>query len=425
MQNEQSLKYASGERLPMSARMLFAALSRIRHGRLELMLPGGIKRQFGQAEDAVCMQPMARWIIRDLDTLSRIIRRGDLGFAEGYLEGEWDTPNLLDLLMLLDANSRELEGVGAGKWLSRVADIFFHWTRRNSRAQSRNNIEYHYDLGNAFYRLWLDETMTYSSAIFTSADDTLEEAQHEKYRRLREPLNLTADSHLLEIGSGWGGFAIEAVKATGCRVTSITLSREQLEEARIRAMQAGVADRIEFRLQDYRDLNGDLNGDLTSDVDGEVHEKFDAIASCEMFEAVGEEFWQTYFHTLRDCLKPGGKVSMQVITINDDDFAKYRKGVDFIQRYIFPGGMLPSPEVFERVAGKCGLQQQQREFYGQDYAETLARWDRRVLAARERIAALGFDDRFLRMWRYYLKYCETGFRNGRIDVMQVVLEHGK
>lgn len=411
MQNEQSLKGwlkgSSRERQSIPVRLFLGAMSRLRQGGIEIQLPGGARHVVGQAEGETGAMPFARWIIRDEHAIGRIIRRGDLGFAEGYMEGEWDTPQLLDLLMVLDANREQLQGVEAGKWLARIADTIYHWTRRNSKSRSRENISYHYDLGNDFYRLWLDETMTYSAAIFGNEHDTLEKAQLEKYRRLREPLNLDVDSHLLEIGSGWGGFAIEAVKATGCRVTSITLSREQLEEARARAESAGVADRIDFRLQDYRDLEG----------------RFDAIASCEMFEAVGEEYWPAYFNCIRERLKPGGRAALQVITIDNHDFENYRRGVDFIQRYIFPGGMLPSAEVFDSVSGRAGLLRVQREFHGEDYAETLARWDRRVLTARTQIERLGFDNRFMRMWHYYLKYCETGFRNKRTDVMQVVLEH--
>ena len=406
MQNERSLIIGLDERQSLPVRLLLAALSRLKKGGIELQLPGGAKVVLGQPEGETGNHPFARWVIRDEAAVSRILRRGDLGFAEGYMEGDWDTPKLLDLLTVLDTNRDELQGVEAGKWLARIADVIYHWRRRNSKSKSRDNISYHYDLGNDFYRLWLDETMTYSSAIFTADDQDLESAQREKYRRLREPLQLTADSHLLEIGSGWGGFAIEAVKTTGCRVTSITLSTEQLEEARARAEQVGVADRIEFRLQDYRDTEG----------------QFDAIASCEMFEAVGEEYWPSYFRTVRERLKPGGRAALQVITIDDDDFNSYRKGVDFIQRYIFPGGMLPSPRVFDRVAAKAGLKRTAREFYGLDYAETLSRWNKRVFAVRDHIIAQGFDERFLRMWHYYLKYCETGFRNHRTDVMQVVLE---
>ena len=409
MQNEYSLNSTIGQHRSFPVRLFLGALSRLKKGGIEIQLPGGDKQLVGCKEEAATEYPFARWIIRDETAVSRILRRGDLGFAEGYMEGEWDTPQLLDLLRVLDANRDELRGVEAGKWLARMADALYHWRRRNSKSRSRENISYHYDLGNDFYRLWLDETMTYSAAVFTSKDQSLESAQREKYRRLREPLELTADSHLLEIGSGWGGFAIEAVKATGCRVTSITLSTEQLEEARARAQTAGVADRIDFRLQDYRDVEG----------------RFDAIASCEMFEAVGEEYWPSYFRCIRDRLKVGGRAALQVITIDDADFNEYRKGVDFIQRYIFPGGMLPSPEVFDRVSAAAGLRQTARSFHGADYAETLRRWDERVLAARNAIRAQGFDERFLRMWHYYLKYCETGFRNSRTDVMQVVLEHAE
>lgn len=403
MQNEQSLKFSREGRMPLKYRLLLNTLARIRFGTLEVQLPGGVKREFVGTEKG----PHARWVIREPNALNRMFRRGDIGFAEAYMEGEWESPRLLDLLMLLDLNREAIASVDKGRWLSRLADIVLHrYQNRNTRQGSRENISYHYDLGNDFYRLWLDESMTYSAAVFASADQPLHEAQENKYRKLIDMLDINAGDHVLEIGSGWGGFAIQAARQTGCKVTSVTLSTEQLAEARRRAESAGVADRVEFRLQDYRD----------------IPEKFDRIASIEMFEAVGEKYWPIFFDSLLERLKPGGRAALQVITINDEDFSRYRKNVDFIQRYIFPGGMLPSARVFEQHAQAAGLHLSEQTFHGRDYAETLCRWDRRVLAARNAIVALGYDERFLRMWHYYLAYCETGFRNRRTDVMQVVLE---
>lgn len=403
MQNEHSLKFAKEERLPLKFRLLLNTLARIRYGRLEVQLPGGIKREFNGTEKG----PDARWVIRDRHALNRMFARGDIGFAEAYMEGEWESPRLLDLLMLLDLNREALHAVEKGRWFSRLADLVLHRIQnRNTRKGSRENISYHYDLGNDFYRLWLDETMTYSSAVFESESQDLLDAQRNKYQRLIDMLEIKDTDHVLEIGSGWGSFAIQAATQTGCRVTSVTLSSAQLEEATRRAEEAGVADRVTFRLQDYRD----------------IPESFDKIVSIEMFEAVGEKYWPTYFRTLRNRLKPGGRAALQVITMNDKDFPAYRKDVDFIQRYIFPGGMLPSPGVFEQQLKRAGLRQCEREFHGLDYARTLRCWDDRVLAARNAIVSLGYDERFLRMWHYYLAYCETGFRNRRTDVMQVLLE---
>lgn len=403
MQNEQSLKFSREGRLPMKCRLLLNTLSRIRFGTLEVQLPGGAKHEFCGAEAG----PAARWVIRDPQALDRILRRGDIGFAEAYVEGEWETPRLLDLLMLLDLNRDALSAVDKGRFWSRLADIVLHrYQNRNTRKRSRENISYHYDLGNDFYRLWLDESMTYSSAIFETADQSLCEAQANKYRKLIDMLGMKTGDKVLEIGSGWGGFAIQAARQTGCHITSVTLSSEQLVEARRRAEVAGVADRVEFRLQDYRD----------------IPETYDKIVSIEMFEAVGEKYWPVYFGVLRRCLKPGGLAALQVITINERDFPRYRKSVDFIQRHIFPGGMLPSPSAFDTQAARAGLRRVSRNFHGLDYAETLRRWDYRVLKSRNAIIGQGRDEHFLRMWHYYLAYCESGFRNRRTDVMQVLLE---
>jgi cyclopropane-fatty-acyl-phospholipid synthase len=276
--------------------------------------------------------------------------------------------------------------------------------RRNSLRGSRRNIAFHYDLGNDFYRLWLDPSMTYSAALFDRPDESLEAAQERKYERMLAQLDASPGQHILEIGCGWGGFACHAA-SRGYRVTGLTLSREQLEYARKRVAQQGLSDRVELRLQDYRKLN----------------ERFDHIVSIEMFEAVGEAYWDTYFDTLRRSLKPGGRASLQVITIDEGRFESYRRRADFIQKYIFPGGMLPSVEAFTRHACANGLKLERLDMFGLDYARTLRRWDARVAARSGEIMAQGFDQRFINMWRYYLAYCEAGFRSDRIDLMQVTL----
>lgn len=381
--------------------MLVRRLRAIRRGTLDIELPGGAREAASGSEPG----PYAKIVIRDAVMVRRCLLRGDLGFAEAYIEGEWDTPNLTDLLELLDRNSDVLDGAAAGRWLRRLGDRLVHLGRRNTRSGARRNIAAHYDLGNAFYQLWLDPSMTYSSAVFETPTESLAVAQRHKYRRILERLDLRPEHRLLEIGSGWGGFAIFAAQEIGCSVVSITLSHEQLTEARARAEAAGVDALIEFRLEDYRD----------------VAEHFDRIVSIEMFEAVGERYWPAYFAALHRCLNPGGRAALQVITIAEPYFRQYRRNVDFIQRYIFPGGMLPSPKVFEARARKAGLQVESPAFFGAHYAQTLAHWDRAFYAARDALDKMGYDRGFRRMWHYYLAYCEAGFRTGHCDLMQTTL----
>jgi cyclopropane-fatty-acyl-phospholipid synthase len=376
------------------------ALERWCHGSLSVILPDGQRLEFAGGEPG----PHAEFEIRRYAMLRKCVLRGDIGFAEAYMDGDWDSPNLALLLEAFLRNESAWGDVGEGGWLLRLVMRALHRLRRNSRRGSRRNIRYHYDLGNDFYGLWLDETWAYSSAVFAQPDQDLAEAQRNKFRLMLERLDLKPGHHLLEIGSGWGGFALYAARQTGCRVTSITLSQQQLEAARERAQQAGLADRIEFRLQDYRD----------------VRETYDRVVSIEMYEAVGERYWPAYFASLARALRPGGRAAIQGITIDDAIFEYYRQNVDFIQTYIFPGGMLASAEVFAEHARAAGLVLSETRFYGQHYAQTLAEWHRRVWQARDRIQQM-FDARFLRMWRYYLSYCEAGFRLGRIDMMQITL----
>lgn len=399
---ERLMKQGLVRRTPLALRLLLGRLARLRIGSLEVDLPGGGRRRFEGPEPG----PGARLVIRDPGMAGRVLLRGGLGFAEGYMAGEWDTPDLAGLLVLLDRNQEALGGGDGGSRLARLADLVLHRLRRNTRAGARRHIAAHYDLGNDFYRAWLDESMTYSCALFEREDQPLADAQYNKYRSMLARLAPGPEDHLLEIGCGWGGFAIHAARETGCRVTGLTLSTAQLTEARARAAAAGVADRVEFRLQDYRD----------------VTERFDHVVSIEMFEAVGEAYWPVFFRCLRERLRPGGRAAVQVITIDHRHFQRYRRGVDFIQRYIFPGGMLPSPEIFTRQAARAGLLARARSFHGADYARTLACWDRKLFAARRRLLEQGFDEGFLRMWHYYLAYCQAGFRNGKLDLLQLTLE---
>ena len=388
-------------RRPLWARLLCGWADRIAAGQLTIRFPNG-DTHFAQG---ALPGPSASLNVRSAKLVWKLASGGGLGFARAYLDGDWDTPDLGAVLQLGVVNEAALGTVLDAPGPIRLVAFLRHRLRANTRAGSRRNIAFHYDLGNDFYRHWLDETMTYSSALFLDEEMSLADAQRAKYARIVEALDLGPDDHVLEIGCGWGGFAEYAAAETGCRVTGLTLSHEQAEFARERLAQAGLADKAEIRLQDYRDCTG----------------QFDKIVSIEMFEAVGEKNWPTYFDALWALLKPGGRAVVQVITIADEHFADYRRNADFIQTYIFPGGMLPSPSAFTSVATERGLAVLDQNFFGADYDRTLLAWDRAFAAAWHRIEPLGFDARFKRMWRYYLHYCATGFRSGTIDVAQFLL----
>ena len=343
-------------------------------------------------------------IVRPWRLLRRLITRGEIGFADAFMEGEWRTPDLPALLDLLQLNIEHLgagpKGLAWSRWFNRLT----HRLRDNHPRNSRRNIARHYDLGNDFYRLWLDPGMTYSAALFADQErETLARAQDRKYARLLDDLGAGSGEHILEIGCGWGGFA-EAAARRGLKVTGVTLSREQLEYARARIAAVGLTDRVELRLQDYRAIRG----------------QYDHVVSIEMLEAVGEAYWPVYFGALRRLVRPGGRIALQVITINEDDFPNYRRTADFIQLYIFPGGMLPTPERLQSEASRAGLEHLETRRSGADYAETLRRWRRTFHAAEASVAALGYDARFRRMWDYYLAYCEVGFDSGVTDLIQAV-----
>jgi len=381
--------------LTRDTRTVFGLLEKLCGGPLKVRLPNGHCVMFGHGERCLTLQ------VHDEAVFSRVLARGDIGLAEAYLDGQWDTPDLTGLLVLLARNREVLARAVYGSWRQLLAARMRHWFNRNSRAGSRRNIIAHYDLGNDFYRLWLDPSMSYSAAIFRTEDDgSMRAAQHAKYRRILERLQGQAGERVLEIGCGWGGFAELAVQA-GLQVTGLTLSPAQLAWAQQRVPQA------DLRLQDYRD----------------TQEKFDHLVSIEMFEAVGERWWPTYFATVARALKPGGKAVIQSITIRDDLFAAYRRGTDFIQQYIFPGGMLPSRSAFRRAAECQGLRVTDELAFGPDYARTLAEWRAAFDAHWPQIAALGFDETFRRLWRLYLCYCEAGFLAGNIDVVQFELAH--
>ncbi len=339
------------------------------------------------------------------DLFARVAREGELGFCEAYLDGWWDTPDLQVLLDVLLSSQNWVRRSHPTAALVRAYEQFMHWMKSNSKAQAKKNISAHYDLGNAFYGRWLDPTMTYSSAIFDHPAEDLSAAQTRKYARICDGIGAAPGGHVLEIGCGWGGFAEYAAKERGVSVTGLTISREQHDFAKKRVFDAGLAERVDIVMRDYREERG----------------KYDGIASIEMFEAVGERYWPVYFDTVRDRLKPGAQATIQVITVSDGLFPTYRKTVDFVQKYIFPGGMLPSPSALNAQIERAGLRNVGSIEFGQSYSETLRRWHHDFNAAWSEIAPLGFDDRFRRMWNFYLTSCAAAFRTGTTDVAQVTM----
>ena len=390
---------AAAAPMPAAARGVLALLERMGRGRLAVTLPDGTQRTFGAGEPRVAVR-LANW-----NVFGASLARGDIGFAESYIAGDFDTDSLADLMRVMLANRELVERAIYGRWWGQLAYRLRHVLNFNSRSGSRRNIHAHYDLGNAFYELWLDPGMTYSSALYGGeADRSLDDAQHAKYRRILDTLALPPGARVLEIGCGWGGFA-ELAARDGLHVTGLTLSTEQLAWARRRLDAAGLGDRADLRLQDYRDERG----------------RYDAVVSIEMFEAVGERYWPTWFDAVRCCLVPGGRALVQTIVIDDALFERYRRGTDFIQQYVFPGGMLPSPAAFTRHAQAAGLAVEDRFAFGADYARTLREWHRRFAASLPHVLAQGFDTRFARTWAFYLAYCEAGFAEGSTDVVQYAL----
>ena len=377
---------------------------RIVAGQLTLRFPGGAERTYR----GVAPGPSAIIELANARPVRRLLTGGSLGFARAYMEGEWHSPDLGAVLELAVANDEAWGQLLVGRGLRKLMACLRHRLRANSRAGSRRNISFHYDLGNDFYGAWLDETMTYSAACFENAEQPLEMAQVAKYRRIIETLGIGPEDHVLEIGCGWGGFAEVAIRETGCRVTCLTLSTEQADHARRRLEQAGMADRADIRLEDYRDCRG----------------QFTKVVSIEMFEAVGETNWPIFFDRVRRLLHPGGDAMIQTITIADERFEHYRRNADFIQTYIFPGGMLPSVGAFRHAAESGSLSVADEYRFGGDYEKTLLLWDRAFQRNWPRIARLGFDERFKRMWHYYLQYCAIGFRTQRLDVIQFHLTSG-
>lgn len=385
--------------VPASFRIGALLLLRTERGELRFDLPDGRVVLFKNAEDG----PSAIIQVHDYGFIKQAMAGGDVGFADAYIDGLWSTPDLTAVLRFFSANFEAAGKLARGGWIVRSMNMIRHiFTRRNSRQGARKNITAHYDLGNDFYQRWLDPSMTYSSALFESPNQSLQQGQMNKYREICDRINAGPSSDILEIGCGWGGFAEYAAKHRGSKVTCLTISPSQRDYAAARMQREGLGDRVEIRLEDYRDHKG----------------TYDGVASIEMFEAVGEAYWPSYFAKVFSSLKAGGHAALQIITIDDALFDRYRQRVDFIQQHIFPGGMLISEEVLKQQFAKAGLRHDGVKYFGQDYARTCREWSRAFNENWDEISTFGFDEPFRRLWNFYLSYCEAGFSDGRINVGQ-------
>ncbi|MFK7902359.1 MAG: class I SAM-dependent methyltransferase [Nitratireductor sp.] len=384
---------------PSSAKAVFKALTQLKFGSLDVQLPNGQLLKFASSGAG----PNAQVTLHNWNPTRRLVFGGTIGAGESFMEREWDSKDVTQFLQLFSANHSLANKMITPAWLSNTFFQLRHWLNSNSKGGSKRNIAAHYDLGNDFYSLWLDKSMTYSSALFKDDKTSLQAAQTAKYQSLIERTGISGTDKVLEIGCGWGGFAEYAAKTTDAHLTCLTISQEQLEFAQKRIFEAGLNEKVDLKFQDYRDENG----------------AYDKIISIEMFEAVGEKYWNSYFETLNRCLKAGGKAGLQIITIAEKSFDSYQKRPDFIQRYIFPGGMLPTPTHLSTLASNVGFDEETPVVFAKDYARTLAVWREVFLSKWDQIELLGFDDRFKRMWEFYLHYCEAGFLTQNTDVRQV------
>ncbi|GGD03311.1 SAM-dependent methyltransferase [Aquisalinus flavus] len=387
---------------PLFFRLMANVFDRLSYGSIVCHLPDGRVVKFDSGNHS---EETATFLIRNYAVARRSLLGGAIGFYESYEADQWDSPDLAQTLYVMAQNVDGMQQELAANPVVRTVNNVLHAVNKNTKEGSKRNIMAHYDLGNAFYEKWLDPSMTYSSALYAEPGQPLDQAQTEKYASLARRIDLKAGETVLEIGSGWGGFAEFAAREVGARVTGVTISPEQYNYACERMQRAGLNDKVEIRLQDYRDVQG----------------SFDKIASIEMFEAVGKEYWPTYFGKVRENLKSGGLAGLQVITIADHLYPYYEKAADFIQRYVFPGGMLPSPQIMADQSRRAGLSLVDTHSFGQDYAQTLKTWHESFLHAWDDIQAIGFDERFKKLWRYYLAYCEAGFRAGTTDVSHYTL----
>jgi cyclopropane-fatty-acyl-phospholipid synthase len=393
---------AGQKNLPRYFHTAYEVARKLGEGRLDFVLPDGRRFRIEGAKPGI----VAEIEIHDPDLFARLIREGDLGFCDAYLDGGWSSPDLQAFLDLIQLPANWIVSDGyPGMGLVRAFEKMRFWLQSNSKKQAKKNIQAHYDLGNDFYRLWLDESMTYSSALFQSGQESLEKAQEQKYASMVDQMGAVPGDHVLEIGCGWGGFAEYAARERGLKVTGLTISQAQYDYAVDRIAKAGLSDRVEIKLQDYRDERG----------------IYDGIASIEMFEAVGEKYWPVYFNTLRERLKPGRHATLQIITVPDSRWHIYKRGVDFIQKYIFPGGMLPAPGVLKAEVERAGLRVKHSIEFGESYSQTLRRWHEVFNERWDEMAKQGFDERFRRMWNFYLTSCAGAFRGGNCDVTQITV----
>ena len=387
--------------LPRYFKQAFATAQKLEFGRLDTKLDDGrIFRAEGRKPG-----PVAEFTVHNPDLFARLIREGDLGFCDAYLDGWWTTPDLQAFMDLVHSDNEDVYDGYPGMGLVRAYEKLRFWMQSNSKEQAKKNISYHYDLGNKFYGLWLDDTMTYSSAYFKTGQESLENAQIQKYASMVDEMGAQPGDHVLEIGCGWGGFAEYAAKERGLKVTGLTISQEQHDYAVARMERLGLSDLVEIKMQDYRDEQG----------------QYDGIASIEMFEAVGEKYWPVYFETVRERLKPGKSATLQIITVDDSRWDVYKRGVDFIQKYIFPGGMLPCPRVLKSEISKAGLSLKGSIEFGQSYSQTLRRWHETFNDKWDDVAGLGFDQRFRNMWNFYLTSCASAFASGNCDLTQITM----
>ena len=388
-----------GRKMPILARAAINLMLDLKFGALTVHWPNALVTRFEGDEPGTD----AHMELMSFDLVNRVFKNGDVGVGESFMERQWKSPDVTAALKFF-LDNQHIMIARRRNFITRLFFRLVHLRNQNTRRGSKRNISAHYDLGNNFYSRWLDPTMTYSSALYANEDMNLADAQNQKYANLIKLTGIQENNNVLEIGCGWGGFAEYAAKEVGCNVTALTISQEQYDFAQKRIFKAGLNEKVDIVFRDYREEQG----------------RYDRIASIEMFEAVGEKYWPLYFDTLSDRLNPGGSAGLQIITIKENLFERYRSTTDFIQRYIFPGGMLPTPSILSKLGSERGLQLKGEQIFGHHYADTLVEWRKTFHKAWPEIEELGFDLRFKRMWEFYMHYCEAGFRSENIDVRQVV-----